>query len=73
MSADFWMGVTAGFAFLFTVTVGFIALSKRMSAEARKMSEATMVLLRQANLHREHIEKDLWRIARALEEKGGAK
>ena len=73
MSADFWMGVAAGFAFLFTVTVGFILLSRRMSAEGRKMSEATMGLLRQANLHREHIEKDLWRIARALEEKGGAK
>ena len=73
MSADFWMGVAAGLAFLVTTLAAFVALSRRMSAEARKMSEATMGLLRQANLHREHIEKDLWRIARALEEKGGRK
>ena len=73
MSADFWMGFSTGLAFLVVVLSAFVALSKRMSAEARKMSEATMGLLRQANLHREHIEKDLWRIARALEEKGGRK
>ena len=73
MSADFWMGFSTGLAFLVVVLSAFVALSKRMSAEARKMSEATMGLLRQAHLHREHIEKDLWRIARALEEKGGRK
>ena len=73
MSADFWMGVAAGLAFLVTTLAAFVALSKRMSAEARKMSEATMELLRQANLHRERIEKNLWRIAWALEEKGGRK
>ena len=73
MSAVFWMGFSAGLAFLAVVLSVFVALSERMSDEARKMSEATMGLLRQANLHREHIEKYLWRIARALEEKGGRK
>jgi hypothetical protein len=73
MSADFWMGVAAGFAFLFTVTVGFIALSKRMSAEHRKANENTMSLLADANARRDDIRCQLARIANELEQQGGRK
>ena len=73
MSADFWMGVAAGLAFLITTLAGFVALSKRMSAEGRKMSEATMVLLADANARRDDIRCQLSRIANELEQQGGRK
>ena len=73
MSADFWMGVAAGLAFLVTTLAAFVALSKRMSAEARKMSEATMALLADANARRDDIRCQLSRIANELEQQGGRK
>jgi hypothetical protein len=49
MSADFWMGFSAGLAFLVTTLGALVALSKRMSAEHRKANENTMSLLADAN------------------------
>jgi hypothetical protein len=73
MSADFWMGFSAGLAFLVVVLAAFVALSKRMSAEARKATEATMALLADANTHRDDIRAQLVRIANELEQQGGRK
>lgn len=70
MSADFWMGVAAGLAFLVTTLAAFVALSKRMSAEGRKMSEATMQLLRDANAGRANMRAALDRVANAFEQGG---
>ena len=73
MSADFWMGFSAGLAFLVTVILGFIALGKRMSAEHRKANEATMDLLIDANAHRANMRVALHRVANAIEQQGGRK
>ena len=72
MSADFYMGVAAGFAFTFSVLCAAVALSKRMAAEHRKANEATMALLADANVRRERIALHLARIADSLEKRGGA-
>ena len=73
MSADFWMGFSAGLAFLVTTLAAFIALSKRMSAEHRKANEATMELLTDANARRLAIGNQLARIANELEQQKGRK
>ena len=73
MSPDFWMGFSAGLAFLVVVLSTFIALSKRMSAEHRKAHEATMGLLEDANHNRDRIANQLSRIANEIEQQGGRK
>jgi hypothetical protein len=73
MSADFWMGCAAGFAFLFTITTIAIVLSKRMSAEHRTANTATMKLLKDANQHRDDLRYHVRRIADELEKQGGLK
>ena len=73
MSPDFWMGFSAGLAFLVTTLAAFIALSKRMSAEHRKAHEATMGLLEDANHNRDRIANQLSRIANEIEQQGGRK
>ena len=73
MSPDFWMGFSAGLAFLVVVLSVFAALSKRMSAEHRKAHEATVELLEDANHNRDRIANQLSRIANELEQKGGRK
>lgn len=73
MSTDFWMGFSGGLAFLIVVLSAFVALSKRMSAEGRKMTEATMALLADANARHDDIRCQLSRIANELEQQGGRK
>jgi hypothetical protein len=73
MSADFWMGFSAGLAFLVVVLSAFVALSKRMSAENRKAHEATTGLLEDANYNRDRIANQLSRIANELEQQGARK
>lgn len=73
MSADFWMGVAAGLAFLVTTLAAFVALSRRMSAEQRKATETTMGLLEDANRNRDRIAYQLARVANELEQQGGRK
>ena len=73
MSADFWMGFSAGLAFLVVVLSVFVALSKRMSAEQRKTTETTMGLLEDANHNRDRIANQLARVANELEQQGGRK
>ena len=73
MSADFWMGFSAGLAFWVVVLAAFVALSKRMSAEHRMAKEATMSLLADANARRDDIRCQLSRIANELEQQGGRK
>jgi hypothetical protein len=73
MSADFWVGFSAGLAFLVVVLSTFIALSKRMSAEHRTAHEATMGLLGDANHNRDRIANQLSRIANELEQQGARK
>jgi hypothetical protein len=73
MSADFWMGFSAGLAFLVTTLAAFIALSKRMSAEHRKANEATMELLIDANAGRANMRAALDRVANSIQQQGGRK
>ena len=73
MSADFWMGFSAGIAFLVVVLSTFIALSKRMNAEHRKAHETTIGLLEDANYNRDRIANQLSRIANEIEQQGGRK
>jgi hypothetical protein len=73
MSPDFWMGFSAGLAFLVVVLSTFIALSKRMNAEHRKAHEATVELLENANHNRDRIANQLGRIANELEQQGARK
>lgn len=73
MSTDFWMGISVGFAFLFTVLCACVSLSKRMSAEHRKATCDTMSLLADANARRDDIRTQLARIANELEQQGGRK
>ena len=73
MSADFWMGFSAGLAFLVTTLAAFIALSKRMSVEQRKAHEATMELLIDANAHRANMRAALDRVANEIQQQGGRK
>jgi hypothetical protein len=73
MSADFWMGFSAGLAFLIVVLSTFVTLSKRMSAEHRTAHEATMGLLEDANHNRDRIANQLSRIANELQQQGGRK
>ena len=73
MSADFWMGFSAGLAFLVTTLAAFIALSKRMGAEHRKANETTMELLIDANAGRANIRAALDRVANAIQQQGGCK
>ena len=73
MSADFWMGCFVGSAFLLVAVSLAIALSKRMSPEHRKASEATMQLLKVANEHRDDLRYHVRRIADELEKQGGCK
>ena len=70
MNPDFWMGFSAGLAFLVLVISAFVALSKRMSAEQRKAHEATMGLLEDANYNRDRIANQLARVANELEQGG---
>ena len=73
MSADFWMGFSAGLAFLVTTLAAFIALSKRMNAEQRTATETTISLLEEANYNRDRIANQIARVANELEEQGGRK
>jgi hypothetical protein len=73
MSADFWVGFSAGLAFLFVALGTFVTLSKRMSAEHRRAHEATMGLLEVANHNRDRIANQLSRIANELEQQGARK
>ena len=73
MSAYFWMGFSAGLAFVVVVISAFVALSKRMSAEQRKAHEATMGLLEDANHNRDRIANQIARVANELEQQGGRK
>ena len=73
MNPDFWMGFSAGLAFLVLVISAFVALSKRMSAEQRKAHEATMGLLEDANHNRDRIANQIARVANELEQQGGRK
>ena len=73
MSADFWMGFSAGLAFVVTTLAAFIALSKRMGAEQRKANETTMELLIDANAGRANIRAALDRVANSIQQQGGRK
>lgn len=73
MSADFWMGFSAGIAFVVVVLSAFVALSKRMSAEQRKATETTISLLEEANYNRDRIANEIARVANELEQQGGRK
>ena len=73
MTADFWMGFSAGLAFLVTTLAAFIALSKRMGAEQRKANEATMELLIDANASRANMRAALDRVANSIQQQGGRK
>ena len=71
MSADFWMGFSAGLAFLVSTLAAFIALSKRLSAEQRTAIQTTTRLLEDANYNRHRIATQLARVANELEQQGG--
>ena len=73
MSADFWMGFSAGLAFLVTTLAAFIALSKRMGDEQRTANEATMELLIDANAGRANMRAALDRVANSIQQQGGRK
>lgn len=73
MSADFWMGFSAGIAFVVVVLSAFVALSKRLSAEQRKAHETTISLLEEANYNRDRIANQIARVANELEQQGGRK
>ena len=73
MNPDFWMGFSAGLAFLVVVLSVFVALSKRLSAEQRKANETTISLLEEANYNRDRIATQLARVANELEQQGGRK
>jgi hypothetical protein len=73
MNAEFWIGFSAGLAFLVVVLSTFVTLSKRMSAEHRRAHEATMGLLEDANHNRDRIANQLSRIANKLEQQGARK
>ena len=73
MIADFWMGFSAGLAFLVVVLGAFVALSKRMSAEQRKATETTISLLEEANYNRDRIANEIARVANELEQQGGGR
>ena len=70
MTADFWMGFSAGLAFLVVVISAFVALSKRLTAEQRKAHETTISLLEEANYNRDRIATQLARVANELEQGG---
>ena len=73
MSADFWMGFSAGLAFVVLTLTAFIALSKRMGSEQRKANETTMELLIDANAGRANIRAALDRVANSIQQQGGRK
>ena len=73
MNPDFWMGFSAGIAFLVVVLSAFIALSKRMSAEQRKAHTTTISLLEEANYNRDRIANEIARVANELEQQGGGR
>jgi hypothetical protein len=73
MNPDFWMGFSAGLAFLVVVLSAFVALSKRMSAEQRQATKTTTGLLEDANYNRDRIANQLSRIANELEQQGARK
>ena len=73
MNPDFWIGFSAGLAFLVVVLSVFVALSKGMSAEQRKATETTISLLEEANYNRDRIANQIARVANELEQQGGRK
>ena len=73
MNPDFWIGFSAGLAFLVVVLSVFVALSKGMSAEQRTAHETTISLLEEANYNRDRIANQIARVANELEQQGGRK